>query len=250
MEYRYDDVKIGDVFNNLQVINLFEKVFYYPSRTRREKMATVKCLKCNSGELIETKLKQLLKGNTGVCKHCRSNAGRKKGNPQNHNKYVFTENFVIGYTNKGEEFYFDKEDYDLIKEYTWHINAQGYVETQRNKKKIRMHRLIMHASDGEDVDHKNRLRNYNLKSNLNLVTKKENSQNNSRYKNNTSGFTGVSFDKNANAWQAYIQIDRTRIYGGLFNTIEEAIKKRANLEKEHFKYLQSITIHKDCTIQN
>lgn len=172
MEYRYDDVKIGDRFDNLQVVDLFGKVFDYPSRTRLEKMAMVKCLRCNSEQLIETKLKQLLKGNTGVCKHCRSNVGRMKENPQNHNKYTFTESFVIGYTNKGEEFYFDIEDYDLVKNYTWHINAQGYVQTQRDKKKILMHRLVMSAQVGEDVDHKNRLRNYNLKSNLNLVSKK------------------------------------------------------------------------------
>lgn len=242
MEYKYNDVKIGDIFGSLQIVKLFEKTFYYPSRTRHEKMVIVKCLKCNSEELIETKLKQLLKGNTGMCKHCRSNAGRKKGNPQNHNKYVFTEDFVIGYTNKGEEFYFDLEDYELVKNYTWHINAQGYVETQRNKKKIRMHRLIMNALDGEDVDHKNRLRNYNLKNNLNIVSKKENNQNNSKYKNNTSGITGVAFDKNANAWQAYININGKRIYGGLFVNIDDAIQKRTNLEKEHFKYLQSIKI--------
>ena len=77
VEYKYDNVKIGDIFNNLQVVDLFEKIFNYPSRTRREKMAMVKCLKCNSGELIETKVKQLLKGNTGMCKHCRSNIKRK-----------------------------------------------------------------------------------------------------------------------------------------------------------------------------
>lgn len=240
MEYRYDDIKIGDIFNNLQVVDLYEKAFDYPSRTRHEKMAVVKCLKCGSEELIETKLKQLLKGHTGMCKHCRDNAGRRKGNPQNHNKYVFTQNFVIGYTNKGEEFYFDLEDYDLIKKYTWRINAQGYVQTQQNKKKILMHRLIMNPSEEEVIDHKNRLRNYNLKNNLNIVSKKENSQNRSKHKNNTSGFNGVSFDRNANAWRAYISIDGKRIYGGLFDDINDAIQKRLDLEKEHYQYLQSI----------
>lgn len=182
MEYRYDDVKIGDIFGNLQIVDLFEKYFYYSSRTRREKMAIVKCLKCNSGELIETKLKQLLKGNTGMCKHCRSNIGRMKGNPQNYNTYIFTDNFIIGHTNNGKEFYIDIDDYEKIKDYCWHINAQGYVATQKNKKKILMHRLITNAPPDKDVDHKNRMRNYNLKSNLNIVTKKENNQNHSIYK--------------------------------------------------------------------
>ena len=98
----------------------------------------------------------------------------------------------------------------------------------------------MNALDGEDIDHKNRLRNYNLKSNLNVVSRMENCQNHSIYKNNTSGVSGVSFNKNANAWQVYININNKRIYGGLFNNINDAINKRVDLEKEYFQYLQDI----------
>lgn len=37
--------------------------------------------------------------------------------------------YGIGYTSKEEEFYFDKEDFDLIKDHTWYIDNDGYVTT-------------------------------------------------------------------------------------------------------------------------
>lgn len=237
----------GDIINTLEVIS---DVYYKEIGKERKKRRyfKVKCLKCNNiTEVAELSLK---KRKTGICKHCRSNTGRMKGNPNNQNTYIFTANFVIGYTNKGEEFYFDIEDYDLVKSYTWHINAQGYVQTQRNKQKILMHRLIMNVLDGDYIDHKNRLRNYNLKSNLNIVSQKENNQNHSLYKNNTSGVTGVSFDKNIGAWKSYINIDNKRIYGGSFDDINDAINSRYNLESEYFQYLQSIKNAQSITIQN
>lgn len=60
----------------------------------------------------------------------------------------------------------------------------------------------------------------------------------------------MSFDKNTNAWQVNIQIDSKRIYGGLFTSIDDAIRKRLDLEKEHFQYLQSIKNEEISTIQN
>ena len=236
---RIKDIVIskGDVINNHKVIS---DVYYKEigKDNKRRRYFLVECLK--TGDVIEMMELSLKHGKVGACGHCRNNGKRLNGNPQNHNTYVFEDEFVIGYTNKGDEFYFDKEDYDLIKEYTWHINKQGYVLSQKNKKKILMHRLIMNANDEVIIDHKNRLRNYNLKSNLSLVTKKENNQNHSLYKTNTSGITGVSWNKESNKWMAYISINGQRIYGGLHSNINEAINKRKELEEEHFKYLQSI----------
>lgn len=103
-----------------------------------------------------------------------------------------------------------------------------------------MHRLILSVPKDKDVDHNNRIRNCNIKSNLTIVTKKENNQNHSIYKNNTSGVTGVSFDKNIGQWRSYINIDKKRIYGGLFNNIDDAINSRNALEKRYFYYLNDV----------
>lgn len=179
-------------------------------------------------------------GLVGHCKHCRSNNGRMKGNPRNYNTYEFVEDICIGYTNDKQQFFLDKEDYDLIKDYCWHINGDGYVATQKNKKKILMHRLLTGVADEFDIDHKNRIRNFNLKSNLNIVTKKENNQNHSLYKNNTSGVTGVSYDKNLGKWMSYIGVNGKRINGGIYSNMDDAINSRKQLEEQYFYYLESL----------
>lgn len=70
--------------------------------------------------------------------------------------YDLTGEYGIGWTsNTNKEFYFDIEDYDKIKDYCWYENDGGYVVTQRNRKTIRMHRLILNLSPKDDiqVDH-------------------------------------------------------------------------------------------------
>jgi len=63
----------------------------------------------------------------------------------------------MGYSTKGEEFYFDLEDYDKIKDYYWRVDNLGYVITGYKEKEkvydLKMHRLIMNAKENENVDH-------------------------------------------------------------------------------------------------
>ena len=49
----------------------------------------------------------------------------EKYNPKKYNKYDLTGKFGIGYTSKGEEFYFDLEDYDKIKNHLWYKDKDG-----------------------------------------------------------------------------------------------------------------------------
>ena len=55
-----------------------------------------------------------------------------------YNTYDLTGEYGIGYTSKDEEFYFDLEDYDKIKDYCWRITMQGYVRAYSPKTKIRI----------------------------------------------------------------------------------------------------------------
>lgn len=49
------------------------------------------------------------------------------------NAYDLSGEYGIGYTSKGEEFYFDLEDYDKIKDCYWYKNDQGYLLSYTKK---------------------------------------------------------------------------------------------------------------------
>ena len=79
-----------------------------------------------------------------ILEHCRKNLQKinDAGIKRKFNNYDLTGSFGIGYTTKGEEFYFDLEDYDLIKNYNWHIDKSGYVVANsgdNRKRKILLH---------------------------------------------------------------------------------------------------------------
>lgn len=51
---------------------------------------------------------------------------------------------------------------------------------------------------------------------------------------NTSGVTGVSFNKKSDKWEAYIGIDNKRIHLGKFNDFEDAVSARKEAEEKYF----------------
>ena len=93
--------------------------------------------------------------------------------------------------------YFDLEDYNKIKNFYWE-NHHGYAATRiYNSDKyyyIYMHRLLIDPKQDEVVDHINRNKLNNLKHNLRITDDCGNARNASLAKNNTSGFTGVTFN--------------------------------------------------------
>ena len=94
------------------------------------------------------------------------------------NKYDLSGEYGIGYTSKGEEFYFDLEDYDKIKDFSWHI-SHGYVISQRTREeRLRMHRFLFDdLPDDILIDHINGKRYDNRKANLRRVTIQQNNMN-------------------------------------------------------------------------
>lgn len=146
------------------------------------------------------------------------------------NTYNLSGEFGIGYTTKGEEFYFDLEDYGLIKDYCWWFN-DGYVCAKINKTKVKFHEILFPSA--EEVDHKNHKTNDNRKINLRPVTHAINMMNKKEYINNTSGVTGVSWDKSKNKWIANISANKQRYQKG-FNNFEDAVTQRKIWENIFF----------------
>jgi len=159
-----------------------------------------------------------------------------------YNTYDLSGSYGIGYTNKGEEFWFDLEDYDKIKNYCWHFNQWGHlISTERNSnKRVFLHRLIMEPiPDGMVVDHKwhpsGKENKYdNRKANLEIKTNQQNLMNHALYSSNTSGCSGVHQDKKSLKWIARITFNCVRYTLGRFNTFEEAVKARKEAEEKFY----------------
>ena len=159
-----------------------------------------------------------------------------------YNTYDLNNEYGIGYTRKGIKFYFDKEDYYLIKKYCWCSN-KGYIITSDNGKIISMHRLILKLNTTNKsvfVDHINHDTHDNRKQNLRICTPSLNAMNNSKAK-------GICFDKSRNKWLASIKINGRSKYLGRFLNKDAALKARKIAEEKYFKeysYSNSIKLSK------
>lgn len=196
---------------------------------------------CDCGNICIVDGAHLRSGNTKSCGCLKTKIGALLS-PINKKENIYDLNsrdYGIGYTNKGEEFYFDKEDFSKIKDYCWHINQDGYVIARdcNSKKAIKMHRLIMDCLDCNVlIDHKHgkHTKNDNRKANLRTCTSSQNGMNRGLFSNNTSGRTGVSYNAKRRKWQAYITVNRQRYRLGAFENFEDAVKAREDAEKKYF----------------
>ena len=155
-----------------------------------------------------------------------------------YNQYDLSGEYGIGYcSNTNNQFYFDLDDYNKIKDYCWNeqIDEHGYRELKAplldgTRKAVHMHQLLGY-NGGDHID-RNPLNN--RRNNLREATIQENNWNRSVFRNNTSGITGVNFETSRNKWRARICIDEKRLELGFFIDKEDAIKARLRAEKEYF----------------
>ena len=98
------------------------------------------------------------------------------------------------------------------------------------------HRLAVAWVTGQwpphEVDHKDQNSENNAWDNLVKVTKAENAKNLSEYRNNTSGFPGISRRPNGK-YRARLMVNSKSISLGDWDTPEEAVRARNIAKKEH-----------------
>ena len=151
------------------------------------------------------------------------------------NKYDLNKNsYGIGYLDDNTEFYFDKEDYEKIKDIKWKLDKDGYLIKSTYKTKLIMHRIVMDAQKDEIVDHISGNKLDNRKENLRIVTAQQNSMNRGLGVRNKSGKVGVSFNKARNKWVASIKSNGKSIYLGYYTELEDAIRARKEAEIKYF----------------
>jgi len=116
------------------------------------------------------------------------------------------------------------------------ITSCGYWGIKYEGEGYKCHRLIWkwwYGCDPDEVDHTNGDRLDNRISNLKNVNHKTNTRNAKKAKNNTSGFNGITLDKNKNKWAARLNIEK-RIHIGFYNTPKEAKEARDSFIEEFY----------------
>jgi len=227
-------VKFGDKYGKLKPLKVVG--------TSKNRNKIWECL-CDCGNLISISTGSLTTGNTKSCGCLHKESLQKHGEKARIlNKYDLTGEYGIGYTSKGEEFYFDLEDYDKIKKYTWNYNQEKYVQSSPFGKILKMHRIIMNAPKGKVVDHINHTTYDNRKKNLRICEHFENRINSKTYSNNTSGRKGVYWDKTRNKWMVLITVNKKTIHIGRFYEFEDAVKARELAEDKYHGEFKNIEI--------
>jgi len=125
-----------------------------------------------------------------------------------------------------------KSDYDKVKYHYWSKETNGYVINWKTK--IKLHNFLLNINESnsdKEVDHINRDKSNNTRSNLRIVNRQINNFNRGLNKNNSSGYKGVAWHSQRKKWRAFIMLDHKQISLGLYNDIEEVYKVR--LEKEN-----------------
>lgn len=108
--------------------------------------------------------------------------------------------------------------------------SDGYIRIGLDGRVYRAHRLIWFGVTSKwpshEIDHINTIRHDNRWFNLREANDYENMANRPLFKNNKSGFKGVSWHKQIGCWRADITANGVRYYLGLFHTAEDAAKAR------------------------
>lgn len=114
------------------------------------------------------------------------------------------------------------------------VNDKGYYCGTILEHPYKAHRVIWAIVYGEwprgQIDHIDGCRLNNCISNLRVVTNAENLRNAGISAANTSGITGVSWDKKRGKWHAFIRANTKNIHLGYYNNIDDAAtaRRRAN----------------------
>ena len=129
-------------------------------------------------------------------------------------------------TRKGEEILVDDDVIDFLSTYTWFITNRGYAvrAIKKNGKtdKVFMHRQLLDAQKGQQVDHRDGNRLNNQKGNLRICTSLQNSWNRTCTWSRT-GFKGVVWHaRRKKPFQARIKINGHQTSIGYYYTAEEA----------------------------
>lgn len=132
----------------------------------------------------------------------------------------------------------DDCDYERLRRHKWSFDKNGYavrkVIVSGRARKILLHREILSAPAGMDVDHIDGNRLNNMRSNLRICTRAQNCMNRKPLLGSASHYKGVTWHKHDARWQAMIRIDGKQTYIGRFSDETEAARAYDDLAYAHY----------------
>lgn len=146
----------------------------------------------------------------------------------------------------------DADMYDELNKYNWHSHA-GYAARTKKRKGvvtiILMHREILGLKDpSQIVDHINRDKADNRRSNLRIVSKSENGRNRPKDSDGSNQYKCIYkfHDKHKRKKPYYVQItvNGKKHHGGYFKSPDEALDTYNDMAKRlhgDFAYLQTLS---------
>lgn len=124
---------------------------------------------------------------------------------------------LIGKRGAGKAIRVDVADAPRLACHRFRLDGHGYVITTIKGRTVLLHRLILDAPVGTEVDHRNGDRLDNRRENLRLASRAQNASNRGLSVANRSGFKGVRWHRGTGRWEARIKVDGRDRYLGLHN---------------------------------
>ncbi len=129
-----------------------------------------------------------------------------------------------------------------VRRFNWYITPQGYIARKSGQQTVLLHRDLMRAGKGVQVDHKNGDRLDNRMENLRLCDYAQNNQNRGKHKDGVNPYKCVYFypERKSSPYLSKLCYQRKQIVLGRFKTAEDAALAydlAASLLYKEFAYL-------------
>ncbi len=135
----------------------------------------------------------------------------------------------------------DAADYEWLSQWKWYYLGQRtkeyayrFVRTPEGQKSVYMHREVMSAPAGQEIDHIDGNGLNNTRANLRACTRSENARNHRKRRKSVSPYIGVSWNRRSGKWAASV----SGLHLGNFDTPEEAALVRdQEARKRHGEFV-------------
>lgn len=121
----------------------------------------------------------------------------------------------------------DDDTFDSVSTKVWRLTPKGYVTRSESQEgveyRLLLHRVVLGVSGKVQVDHIDRNKLNNQRSNLRVVNNSLNQHNRGLSKVNVSGSTCVHWDGQRNLWRARTQLDGKPVELGRHLKYEDAV---------------------------